>query len=81
MVQVCHRLVEEQDRSLGDQSPSQPEPRALSPGDTASAGTDGRVESLSEVGEPLAQTCPVHGLDELRIRGARSRQLEVGPQG
>ena len=67
VVQVSHRFVEQQHRSLGEQSASQSEPRPFSAGHPTSAGTDDGVQTVVKVGEPWGQTGPVQGLDEVRI--------------
>src|SRR5665648_1034234 len=64
VIQVGHRLGEQQHRSPGKQGPSQSEPCPFSAGNTATARPDAGVQALVELGEPLGQTCPVQGFDE-----------------
>ena len=81
VVQVGHRLVEQQHRPPGQKAPGQSDPRPFSSGHAAAVRADDGVQSLPEPGEPLGQTCPPQGLDELRIGRPGPGQPKVGAQG
>ena len=78
-VEMRSRLVEQEHRSVGQESPGDRQALALAAGELRALLADQRLEPVGERGDPVADAGAMEGVLELRVGRARAGEAEVRP--